>query len=128
MESVGVVELFLVMNENADWFPGQIWGTISPLLTGMAQITKLNSFSHMLSIIKISFMTLIAAQKSPDKVPTPPLPASLHTFREAGEVLAITIINCYHLGIFKSESDDVKERKEIFHVNYHIFFIHDNNT
>ena len=73
-------------------------------------------------------MTLIAAQKSPDKVPTPPLPASLHTFREAGEVLAITIINFYHLGIFKSESDDVKERKEIFPVNYHIFFIHDNNT
>ena len=34
--SVGVVELFIVMNANADWFPGQIWWTISPLLTGRA--------------------------------------------------------------------------------------------
>ena len=34
MESVGVVELFLLsfLNENADWFPGLIWWTISPLL------------------------------------------------------------------------------------------------
>ena len=36
MESVGVVELFLVMNENTDWFLGLIWWTISPLLTGKA--------------------------------------------------------------------------------------------
>ena len=36
MESVGVVELFLVMNENTDWFLGLIWWTISPLLTGRA--------------------------------------------------------------------------------------------
>ena len=34
--SVGVVELFIVMNANADWFPGLIWWTISPLLTGRA--------------------------------------------------------------------------------------------
>ena len=34
--SVGVVELFIVMNANADWFPGQIWWTLSPLLTGRA--------------------------------------------------------------------------------------------
>ena len=27
--SVGVVELFIVMNANADWCPGQIWQTIS---------------------------------------------------------------------------------------------------
>ena len=25
MESVGVVELFIVINENADWFPGLMW-------------------------------------------------------------------------------------------------------
>ena len=36
MESLGVVELILVMNANADWFPGLINWIISPLLTGRA--------------------------------------------------------------------------------------------
>ena len=32
MESLGVVKLILVMNANADWFPGLINWIISPLL------------------------------------------------------------------------------------------------
>ena len=31
-----MMELILVMNANADWFPNLIWWTISPLLTGRA--------------------------------------------------------------------------------------------
>ena len=36
VESLGVMELILVMNANSDLFPGLIWWTISPLLTGRA--------------------------------------------------------------------------------------------
>ena len=42
------VELYLVTNDYADWFPGLIWWTISPYLTGWALCQKflLEFFCH----------------------------------------------------------------------------------
>ena len=55
METVGLVELFLVMNENTDWFLGLIWWTISPLLTGKAvcQWVKHCSWSLFVMIVNL---------------------------------------------------------------------------
>ena len=45
VESLGVMELILVMNANADWFPNLIWWTISPLLTGRAVCQWVSSWN-----------------------------------------------------------------------------------